>query len=70
MTLKKHFIGFVGAVTERYNAHFRIALQSSIYFLLILLFISDTSTSLNVIYCQLYRLNYFNRFPQTMMQKR
>jgi hypothetical protein len=25
MTLKKHFIGFVGAVTERYNAHFRIA---------------------------------------------
>ena len=30
--IRKHFIGFVGAVTERYNARFRIALQSSITF--------------------------------------
>ena len=27
-----HFIGFVGAITERYNARFRIALQSNITF--------------------------------------
>ena len=32
--IRKHFIGFVGAVTERYNARFRIALQSSITFFL------------------------------------
>ena len=30
--IKKHFIGFIGAVTERYNARFRIALQSTITF--------------------------------------
>ena len=33
--IRKHFIGFIGfigAVTERYNARFRIALQSSITF--------------------------------------
>ena len=28
--IRKNFIGFIGTVTERYNARFRIALQSSI----------------------------------------
>ena len=30
--IRKNFIGFIGTVTERYNARFRIALQSSITF--------------------------------------
>jgi len=32
LRVRKHFIGFTGATTERYNTRFRIALQSNITF--------------------------------------
>ena len=32
LRVTKHFIGFTGATTERYNTRFRIALQSNITF--------------------------------------